>query len=108
MYWCKHCKQVWDDDQVVIAREHYEAWGHEFYTEDKMCPDCRESLEDYEGQDEEEKMDEIREIVDELTDEICNKFCKYSGTGKDGKCDYCTAHNNKCPLDKIMKEVGLI
>lgn len=108
MYWCPVCKQVEEDDEVSISRDYYEAWGHEFFEEDFICPTCGTSLENYEGQDEEIKMDEIREKVEKLAEDICDNFCRYSGTGEDGKCEYCKNHNNKCPLDDVMREVGLI
>lgn len=108
MKWCRECKEVLEDDEVSIASEHYEAWGREFYVNEPICPNCGTYLEEYEGQDEEEEMDEVRELVDELSDKICNKFCRYSGTGKDGKCEYCQNHNNECPLDDLMRKVGLI
>lgn len=107
-YWCEECKERLEYEDCEKSREWYEAWGHEFCTEDLVCPHCRNYVVPYEHQDREvEEMEEIAELVDELSDEICNKFCKYSGTGKDGKCDYCIAHDNKCPLDKILREVGL-
>ena len=53
-------------------------------------------------------MDEIREKVEKLAEDICDNFCRYSGTGEDGKCEYCKNHNNMCPLDDVMREVGLI
>ena len=108
MKWCRECKEVLEDEEVSVATEHYEAWGREFYTHDYICPSCGNFVEEYEGQDEEEEMDEVRELVDELSENICDNFCRYSGTGKDGKCEYCINHNNECPLDDLMRKVGLI
>ena len=55
-------------------------------------------------------MDDITKIqntVVELVETICDNFCKFSGSGSDGSCIWCKTHNNECPLDKIMEEVGL-
>ena len=52
-------------------------------------------------------MNRIAEKVEKLAEDICDKFCKYSGTGEDGHCIWCQTHNDECPLDEIMEEVGL-
>lgn len=48
-------------------------------------------------------MDKAKKI--ELIENICDNFCKYSGTGEDGFCSYCAENDNKCPLDELAKEV---
>lgn len=46
------------------------------------------------------------EILMDLVENICDNFCKYSGTGtsEDG-CEYCRTHNGECPLDVITREI---
>lgn len=106
--WCNECKKKLEYEECEKSREWYEAWGHEFYEEYLVCPHCKEYVVPYEHQDREvEEMDKIADLVEELAENICDKFCKYSGTGEDGKCLWCQTHNNECPLDEIMEEVGL-
>lgn len=52
-------------------------------------------------------MDDIQKVVENLAEEICDKFCKFSNTGNDGHCIWCQAHNDECPLDEILVKVGL-
>ena len=108
MKWCSSCKEVLEDEHCSVATDWYEAWGQEFSINTYICPSCGMAVDDYEGQDEEEEMEEIRDIVDETTQEICNKFCKFAGTGDDGHCIWCQTHEDKCPLDDLMRKVGLI
>lgn len=44
-----------------------------------------------------------KQIILETCEEICDKFCKFENTGSDGMCVWCQTHENKCPLDKLMK-----
>lgn len=44
-----------------------------------------------------------RETIVNTCDEICNKFCKFSKTGE--KCVWCQIHDDRCPLDKLLKLV---
>lgn len=107
-YWCKECKEKLEYEDCNISKEWYEAWGHEFYEETLVCPHCGNYLEPYEHQEEEvEEMEKMAEIVERLADKICNNFCKFSGTGKDGHCIWCQTHNDECPLDEIREEVEL-
>ena len=54
-----------------------------------------------------ENIDQLQKTVEELAENICDNFCKFSGSGSDGKCIWCKTHNNECPLDEILEEVGL-
>lgn len=44
-----------------------------------------------------------KQIILETCEEICDKFCKFENTGSDGMCVWRQTHENKCPLDKLMK-----
>lgn len=44
-----------------------------------------------------------KQIILETCEEICDKFCKFENTGSDGMCVWCQTHENKCPLDKLIK-----
>ena len=46
-----------------------------------------------------------RKIIMDTCSEICNKFCKFAGTGNDKGCVWCQLHDNKCPLDNLLKMV---
>ena len=58
MWWCEECEEAMEYEDAKIEREYYEAWGHEFSTEDLVCPHCGTSLVEYRGQDIEEDMTE--------------------------------------------------
>ena len=47
-----------------------------------------------------------RDVIIDTCSEICNNFCKFAGTGDGNKgCVWCLLHDNKCPLDNLMKMV---
>lgn len=52
-------------------------------------------------------MSDVQIVVEETVEEICDKFCKFSGTGTDGHCIWCQMHEDDCPLDELLKVVGL-
>lgn len=54
-----------------------------------------------------DQLTKIQKTVEELAENICDNFCKFSGSGSDGNCIWCKTHNNECPLDEILEEVGL-
>ena len=45
------------------------------------------------------------EKITKTIETVCDKFCKYNGTGKDNQCVYSLTHAGKCPFDEIMKEL---
>jgi len=49
----------------------------------------------------------LKEVVSELSEQICGSFCKFSNTGTDGHCIWCQMHSDKCPLDELLEAVGL-
>lgn len=53
------------------------------------------------------QLKEIQEIVDKTSSEICDQFCKFSGTGENGHCVWCQMHEDDCPLDKLLEVVDL-
>ena len=53
-YWCDECKEKLEYEDCEKSREWYEAWGHEFYTEDLVCPYCKGYVVPYEFQDRKE------------------------------------------------------
>lgn len=52
-------------------------------------------------------MSDLQIIVAETIETICDKFCKFSGTGKDNECVYMATHDGKCPLDELVEKAGL-
>lgn len=46
---------------------------------------------------------DFRVVIIDAVEDICNNFCKFSGTGSD--CVWCQLHEGKCPFDELMKEV---
>lgn len=53
-------------------------------------------------------MSDIQIVVEETVEQICDHFCKYSNTGKENKgCVWCLTHEDECPFDKLLEEVGL-
>lgn len=43
----------------------------------------------------------VTRIIEEVCNTICDKLCKYSGTGDDDCiCDYIKEHD-ECPLDRL-------
>jgi len=52
-------------------------------------------------------MSEEELTIIETIEEVCDKFCKYSGTGENGECCYCATHEGECPFDKVYKALGL-
>ena len=43
------------------------------------------------------KMSDLQITIEETMETICDKFCKFSGTGTNGEC----------PFDKLVEEAGL-
>lgn len=43
----------------------------------------------------------IDEVIHDTCSEVCNSFCKFANTGN--PCVWCQMHDNKCPLDKLIK-----
>ena len=54
-----------------------------------------------------EELKKIQKVTEKTVDNICNTFCKFSKTGKDGKCIWCQMNGDKCPLDDLLSTVGL-
>ena len=52
-------------------------------------------------------MSDIAIQIIETTEEMCDKFCKFSGTGDENGCVWCQTHENECPLDKIYEALGV-
>ncbi len=43
----------------------------------------------------------IRQILQEVSDDICDNYCKYRDTGdEDGLCEL-TRNGGECPLDRL-------
>lgn len=43
----------------------------------------------------------VKNIVSEVTDDVCLNFCKYRGTATDNSvCEY-VEEGNECPLDRL-------
>ena len=57
-YWWDEWKEKLEYEECETAREWYEAWGHEFCTEDLVCPYCKGYVVPYEFQDRKEVEDE--------------------------------------------------
>lgn len=53
------------------------------------------------------KMSDLQITIEETMETICDKFCKYSGTGTNGECEYMQTHKGECPFDKLVEEAGL-
>lgn len=51
------------------------------------------------------KLRQARKITDAV-ETVCDKFCKYSGSGANNECVWSLTHEGQCPFDEIMKEVG--
>ena len=50
-------------------------------------------------------MSDLAIIITETAEKICDKFCKFVGTGNENGCAWCQTHENECPLDDLMKLV---
>lgn len=49
-------------------------------------------------------MSNIQEVVVEVVEEICDKYCKFNNTiHDDGSCAYMRANNRACYLDRLIK-----
>lgn len=44
-----------------------------------------------------------REKATEIIENVCDKFCKFTGTGTNGECEYQKQHNGSCYLDDLMR-----
>ena len=53
------------------------------------------------------KISDLQITIEETMETICDKFCKYSGTGTNGECVYMQTHEGECPFDKLVEEAGL-
>lgn len=53
------------------------------------------------------KMKDLQITIAETMENICDKFCKYSGTGTNGECCYCATHEGECPFDELAEKAGL-
>lgn len=67
----------------------------------RICDGCQSC---YKEPDEEEKnLDELRQIIEETAENVCDNFCKYRDTAdENGECDYMRENEGKCPLDEIV------
>ena len=52
-------------------------------------------------------MSDVQITIAETVELVCNKFCKYSGTGDEEGCVYTQTHSGECPFDELLKETGL-
>lgn len=50
------------------------------------------------------KLRQAKKITDAV-ETICDKFCKYSGSGANNQCVWNLTHEGQCPFDEIMKEI---
>lgn len=53
------------------------------------------------------KMSDLQITIEETMETICDKFCKFSGTGTNGECVYMQTHEGECPFDKLVEKAGL-
>lgn len=51
-------------------------------------------------------MSELENLIIQTSENVCDNFCKYSGTGNENGCVYCQTHCGECPLDDLLKEIG--
>lgn len=114
MWWCEECEEAMEYEDAKIEREYYEAWGHEFSTEDLVCPHCGTSLVEYRGQDirKEEEMSDLHIAIDEVSEKICKQLCKYSDDDYKNHggmtCEEYRAKNGgKCCVEELLEEAGL-
>ena len=54
-----------------------------------------------------EEFKKIQAVVAKTSELVCDKFCKFSNTGKDGHCIWCQMNADKCPLDDLLSTVEL-
>lgn len=51
-------------------------------------------------------MSDLQLLIAETVDDVCNHFCKYSGTGDKNGCVYTQTHCGECPFTDLLKEIG--
>ena len=51
-------------------------------------------------------MSDLSILIEETAETICDKFCKFSGTGDIEGCVWCQTHEDNCPFDDLLREVG--
>ena len=51
-------------------------------------------------------MSDLAVLIEETAEMICDKFCKFGGTGDENGCVWCQIHENQCPFDDLLKEIG--
>lgn len=51
-------------------------------------------------------MSDLQLLIAETVDDVCNHFCKYSGTGDKNGCVYTQTHCGECPFNDLLKEIG--
>ena len=51
-------------------------------------------------------MSELQNLIIETVENVCNHFCKYSGTGNEKGCVYQQIHLGECPFNDLLKEIG--
>ena len=51
-------------------------------------------------------MSDLQNLIVETVENVCDHFCKYSGTGDENGCVYCQTHCGECPFDDLLKEIG--
>lgn len=51
-------------------------------------------------------MSDLQLLIAETVDDVCNHFCKYSGTGDEKGCVYTQTHCGECPFTDLLKEIG--
>lgn len=52
-------------------------------------------------------MNDIRLMIEELCEEVCDQHCKYSETCDSEGCDYCREHEGACYLDKVREALSI-
>lgn len=52
-------------------------------------------------------MSDLQLLIAETIENVCDNFCKYSGTGDENGCVYSQTHCGECPFDDLMKGTGL-
>ena len=50
-------------------------------------------------------MSDLQNLIVETVEDVCDHFCKYSGTGDKKRCVYVETHSGECPFDELLKEI---
>lgn len=93
LYYCDGCRRNITEEQAVEKEELITYWGRPITDRYLACPECGEEL----------NKKDIREIITETCELICDQFCKFGGTGNENGCCWCQTHENQCPLDALIK-----